>query len=125
MSLITILVGILIALTLAVMMLFIFFSQFTVRKLKKNPKTRDELGFEYISGWSIINAAQALAMPNALVKKFKKTPLASLFADSELLNKNTNKFDKMLAIIFYWLFIFSGMFAAVLLLFNTFGYFET
>lgn len=119
------LVGILIALTLIVMMLFLFFSQFTVRKLKKNPQTRDELGFEYISGWNIINAAQALAMPNALVKKFNKTPLASLFADSELLNRNTNKFDKILAIIFYWLFIFSGIFAATLVLLNSIGVFDS
>ncbi|MCW8935339.1 MAG: hypothetical protein OQK98_11500 [Gammaproteobacteria bacterium] len=125
MSLITVLVGVLIALTLIVLMLFLFFSQITVRKLKKNPQTRDELGFEYISGWNIINAAQALAMPNALIKKFNKTPLASLFADSELLNRNTNKFDKILAIIFYWLFIFSGVFAAILVLLNSIGVFES
>ena len=125
MSLITILVGILIALTLIVMMLFLFFSQFTVRKLKKNLQTKDELGFEYISGWNIINAAQALAMPNALVKKLNKTPLASLFADSELLNRNTTKFDKVLAIIFYWLFIFSGIFAAILVILNSIGVFDS
>ncbi|MCW9046946.1 MAG: hypothetical protein OQK46_02615 [Gammaproteobacteria bacterium] len=106
-------------------MLFLFFSQFTVRKLKNNPQTRDELGFEYISGWNIINAAQALAMPDALIKKFNKTPLASLFADSELLNRNTNKFDRTLAIIFYWLFIFSGIFAAILVLLNYIGVFES
>lgn len=106
-------------------MLFLFFSQITVRKLKNNPITRDELGFEYISGWIIINAAQALAMPNALIKKFNETPLASLFANSELLNRNTNKFDKILAIIFYWLFIFSGIFAAILVILNSIGIFDS
>lgn len=107
------------------MMLFLLFSQLTVRKLEKNPQTRDELGFEYISGWNIINTAQALAMPNVLIKKIDKSPLASFFADSESLNRNTNKFDKILAIIFYWLFIFSGMFAAVLVLLNSIGVFDS
>jgi len=37
--------------------LFVLFGQITVRKLRKNPATKNELGVEFLSGWDIINVA--------------------------------------------------------------------
>jgi len=45
--------------------LYVIFGQVTVKKLRKNPKTKDALGLEYVSGWDIINVAQALAIPRS------------------------------------------------------------
>ncbi|MDX2504407.1 MAG: hypothetical protein QNL62_08020 [Gammaproteobacteria bacterium] len=124
MKLITILVGILIALAFVAAILFVVFGQVTVRKLRKNPETKDALGIEFTSGWDIINVAQALAIPKILKKKLKNKPLSSLLADADLLCQHTNKVDKFLAVTFYGLFIFSGLSIALLGLLDVFGVFD-
>jgi len=43
--------------------LYVVFGQVTVRKLIKNPETKHELGVEFVSGWDIVNVAQALSIP--------------------------------------------------------------
>ena len=53
--------------------LFLLFGQITVRKLRKNPATKHELGTELVSGWDIVNAAQALAVPESIIRKFKNS----------------------------------------------------
>ena len=54
----TLLVGILIAEVFVVMLLYLLFGQITVRKLRKNPETKQSLGIEFVSGWDILNVAQ-------------------------------------------------------------------
>src|SRR5690554_7670856 len=51
--------------------LYVVFGQVTVRKLRKNSKTRDELGLQLVSGWDIINVAQALSFPESWSKKLR------------------------------------------------------
>lgn len=104
--------------------LYVAFGQITVRKLRKNPKTKDALGMEYISGWDIINVAQTLAIPRSWSRKLEKSPIASIYANSELLFENTNKFDRLLGAIFYWLLMSSGLSGALLVLLNAFGLFS-
>ncbi len=93
-------VGVLIAVIFVVMILYVLLGQITVRKLRKNPETKNELGMEFVSGWDIINVAQALAIPAFIIRRFKDTPLSFLYANAELLIKHTNKFDRVLAFIF-------------------------
>jgi len=88
--------------------LFLIFSWVTVRKLKKNPDTKNALGMEFVSGWNILNTAQALSLPKLITKSFRNSPLSFLHADSELLVKHTSVFDRILARIFYYVFLFSG-----------------
>lgn len=104
--------------------LYVIFGQLTVRKLRKNPETKDELGFDFVSGWDILNVAQALAMPKVFMQKLKNTPLSGFYADIDLLRKHTNRFDVVLAAIFYWLFIFSGISGAILVLLKAIGVFD-
>ncbi len=92
--------------------LYVAFGQITVRKLRKNPETKNELGMEFVSGWDIINVAQALAMPTFILRKFKNKKLSFLYANADLLIKHTNKFDRVLAFLFYWLLMSSGLFMA-------------
>src|SRR5690606_3072570 len=89
--------------------LYVLFGQVTVRKLRKNPKTKEALGFEYVSGWDIINAAQALALPKFWMRKLEKTTLSTLYAKSEILFANTTRFDRVLGAAFYWLLMVSGL----------------
>ncbi len=103
---------------------YLIFGQVTVRKLRKNPRTKDELGIEFVSGWDIINVAQALAIPKIIIRKFKNSPLAALYADADLLYKHTNTFDRFLAAAFYWLLMFSGLFGITLVLLNAMSVFD-
>jgi len=104
--------------------LFLAFSWTTVRKLKKKPETKDGLGFEYVSGWNILNAAQALSIPRFITKKFKSTALSFLYADADLLYHHTNKFDKLLARFFYLVYITAGLSLILLVILKSTGFFE-
>ena len=103
---------------------YVAFGQITVRKLRKNPITKDKLGFEYVSGWDIINVAQSLSIPRKLSKKFEGTRLAALYANSELLHDQTNIFDRVLGAIFYWLLTMSGGMMICLAILDSLGIFD-
>ena len=104
--------------------LYVLFGQITVRKLRKNAKTKDALGLEYASGWDIINVAQALAFPRSWSKKLRNSKISFMYANAEILIENTNKLDRLLGMLFYWLMMFSGLSGALLVLLNTLGVFE-
>ena len=87
--------------------LFVIFGQVTVRKLRKNPETKHELGIELVSGWDILNTAQALSMPNSILRKFKNSRLSFLEANAELLYKHPTIFDRLIARVFFWLWMIS------------------
>ncbi len=114
-------IGILIAIIFVVMILYVLFGQITVRKLRKNPETKNELGMEFVSGWDIVNVAQALAMPTFIIRKFRNTKLSFLYANAEILIKHTNNFDRLLAFLFYWLLMGSGLFMAMWALLDVTG----
>lgn len=124
MSLFSKLLGIASAFTFLSLILYVFFGQTTVRKLRKNPNTKDALGTEFASGCDILNAAQALAIPKAWAQKLKNSPLSALYADVDVLYEHTTMFDKVLAFIFYWLFISSTGGLIFLVLLNAFGIFN-
>jgi len=94
---------------LLTMVLFVLFGQVTVRKLRKNPETKLELGMELVSGWDILNVAQSLALPIKLVRKFRTTPLSFMSSDPDLLIQHTSKFDRILACVFYWTYVMTGI----------------
>lgn len=106
------------------LIVFVLFGQITVRKLRKNPETKDELGIEFISGWNILNVAQALALPTFIARKLKDSPLSALHADKDILKNHTNRFDRILATIFYVLFLSSGIPLSIIGFLNFLGFFE-
>lgn len=89
--------------------LFVIFGQFTVRKLRKNPETRECLGVEFAHGLDILNVAQALSLPRSLTRKLNRSPLSLLHANSDVLFKHTTKFDRCLARACYWLLMGSTL----------------
>ena len=106
------------------MILFVVFGQVTVRKLRKNSETKDKLGIEFTSGWDILNVAGALALPRWLNRKLRDSPLSSLYANADILDRNTNAFDRILATLFYMLFVFSGSTMILMVLLEVFGVFD-
>ncbi len=104
--------------------LYVAFGQITVRKLRKNPKTRDFLGVEYASGWDIINVAQAFAFPRAWAKKVENSKFSFMYANASELYENTTKFDQVLGFVFYWVLTISGLVSAVLILLDSLGAFS-
>ena len=104
-------------------LLYVAFGQITVRKLRKNPKTKDKLGVEFASGWDILNVAQAFAFPRSWSRKLEKSPLSSMHANTQVLVENTSKFDRCLGAVFYWLFMTSAVSGALLVLLNSLGVF--
>ena len=103
--------------------LFVIFGQVTVRKLRKNPETKQALGIEFANGWDILNVAQALALPKAIAQKLREKSMG-LEADPNLLYKHTTLFDRVLARVFYALFAFSGLGFVILVILNWFGIFD-
>ena len=94
-------VGILMATAFIVGVLYVAFGQLTAKRLRKNPKTKDALGLKYVSGWDIINVAQALAFPIAWSKKLENRSLSFMHAKASLLLENTNRFDRLLGFALY------------------------
>jgi hypothetical protein len=107
--------GIIILIMIFDLILFVFFGEKTVRKLRKNPTTRDALGIELISGWDIVNVMSALSLPRTLTRKFRETIFSSLDADAELLFTYTTKFDRVLARVLY-ISMASAVFALFILI---------
>lgn len=124
MSLFSKLLAIVFSVMLLAAILYVLFGQITVRKLRKNPNTKTALGLEYVSGWDIINVAQALSLPRSWSRKLEKSQQATTYANSDVIFKNTNRIDRILGVTFYWLMIGSGLSGAILVLLNYFNYLQ-
>ena len=94
---------------LLTMVLYLLFSQLTVKKLRKNPETKHKLGVEFMSGWDVINVAQALSLPTRFIKMANKSQLSFLYSNVDILNKHTSRFDRVLAYLFYWCLTITGL----------------
>jgi len=106
-SLFSILLAIAMAVGFVACILFVIFGQVTVRRLRKNPETKYELGIEFTSGWDILNVAQTLTLPKAVAQRIRRNS-GGVAADPDLLYKYTTQFDRVLARVFYTLYAFSG-----------------
>lgn len=89
--------------------LLVIFGQLTVRKLRKNPDMKHVLGMELISGWDILNVAQALAIPKSWMKKLENSSLSFLYANSESIRNHTNRLDRVLGLLLYWSVMATGI----------------
>lgn len=122
MSLFSQLLGINAIFVLLGLVLYVVFGQVTVRRLRKDPATKNVLGLEFISGWDVINAAQALSLPRKIAKKLENSSLSPMYANSNLLRKNTTLVDRILAAVFYWVFIISSLSMITLVSINGMGF---
>ncbi len=82
--------------------LYVVFGQVTVRRLRKNLKTKDALGLEFVSGWDTINVAQALAFPTSWINKLEESRISFLYVNAKILRENTTRLDRILGSVFCW-----------------------
>ena len=101
--------GIIIMATVLVGLLFVLFGQITVRKLRKRNHNKNNLGIELASGWDILNAAGALSTPSWLRKKLESSRLSGFSANYKFLYENTNNFDRLLARVFWYFYLVTGV----------------
>jgi hypothetical protein len=124
MSLFSLLLAIAGCIGLIAWILFVIFGQVTVRKLRKNPETKEALGIEFVSGMDIFNVAMALTLPKKEAKSLNKSVFNFLHPDPDLLYKHTTRFDRILARVFFIPFMFAGFSLIVLCLMEYFGFFK-
>ena len=74
----------------------------TVRRLRRDPRTRHSLGLDIFPGWQTMKVASALSWPRAMGRRFDSRPLAALRAHSQTLYANTSRLDRCLARACYW-----------------------
>jgi hypothetical protein len=101
--------------------LYLVFGQITVRKLRKKPEMKNELGFELASGWDILNVAGALSAPKWLREKFSKSRLSGFTANYQLIYENTSKFDRVLARVFWFFYVVSVVLMLIFIAANSIG----
>ncbi len=80
----------------------------TVRRLKKNPVTKGELGFHFFWGWYAITVSQALTFSKEWTTKRKKRSHGYMFANYNLMYQYTTPFEKILSKIFILLGLLSA-----------------
>lgn len=85
----------------------VLFSWITMRKLRKNPLVKESLGIEFISGHNAFKVGQSLTFPRFTAKRTKTSEGREFNIDPTLLYKYTNRFDRVLARIFYMLTLIS------------------
>jgi hypothetical protein len=104
--------------------LFVVFGQITVRKLRKNPETKEHLGMEFTSGWDILNVAGALSTPLWLRNKFENSPLKFMSARYEVIYNHTSIFDRILGRTFWFFYMSSGLLIIALVFLEGLGIIE-
>ncbi len=102
--------------------IFVVFGQVTVRKLRKNPAVKDELGFEFASGWDIVNVAHSLSIPLWLSDKLQEGPFSFLEANARTIRKHINSFDLFLARSFCFFLYTSQLIILPLVILDSAGF---
>jgi len=102
---------------------FVIFGQVTMRKLRKKPEIRHELGIEFLSGWDILSVAQTLTLPKSIAQRIRRNSRGTA-ADPDLLYRYTTLFDRVLARVFYMLITLSVFAMFVLIILDEFGVFD-
>lgn len=69
----------------------------TVRKLLRNPATRDRLGLPLYPGWQTLNVSAALSWPLCIGRWFDQRPMPIFRAHAQTLYAQTSTRDRILA----------------------------
>ncbi len=92
--------------------LFFIINLKIVRRLRKNPITKDELGFHLFWGWYALNISEALFFSKKWMTKRRSRPHGYMFANFNLVHQYTTPFEKVIC----KLFVILGLLSIVSLL---------
>ncbi len=87
--------------------LFFIINLKTVRRLRKNPITKDELGLSLVWGWHAITVSEALLFSKEYTTKRRKRSHGYMFANYDLVYQYTTPFEKAICKLFIILGVFS------------------
>lgn len=104
-----------------VAILYVVFGEITVRRLRKNPETKEALGLDFVGGRDIVSVAIALSVPRRLNRKARRSKIYFMFADADVLYQYTNPVDRVLARLFTSLFVFTGVGLLLISIFRHFN----
>ncbi|MDE2119896.1 MAG: hypothetical protein KGJ64_04325 [Betaproteobacteria bacterium] len=93
--------------------LYVVFGQVTVRRLRRNPATRDCLGVEFLHGGDIGNVAQALGWPRWLQERSERGSLGFMMARSQVIREHTTALDRALGRACFWAVMLAGSFTMI------------
>ena len=102
-------------LLIMIVILFFIINIKTVRRLRKNPITRDELGFHLVWGWYAITISLTLFVSKERMAKRRSYSDGFLFANQDLVAQYTTPFDKAICKLFisFGLFFLACMFIVI------------
>ena len=96
--------------------MYLVFGQVTVRRLRKDPATRDCLGVEFMHGGDIGNVARALGWPRWMQERSERGALGFMLARSQVIRQHTTRLDRALGRACFWSVMLSGAFTILLCL---------
>ncbi len=96
--------------------LFFIINIKTVRRLRKNPITKDAMGFYLFWGWYALNLSVALFASKKWMTKRRSYSDGYLFANPDLMRQYTTPFEKVIC----KLFVILGLFSVLGLLISSF-----
>ncbi len=100
---------------ISICFLFLIINIKTVRRLRKNPITKDEMGFHLFWGWYALNLSVALFASKKWMIKRRSHSDGYLFANPDLMRQYTTLFEKAMCRTLVLL----GIFMLVIVLINT------
>ncbi|MCF6325448.1 MAG: hypothetical protein L3J89_14215 [Gammaproteobacteria bacterium] len=103
-------------LLIMIVILFFIINIKTVRRLRKNPITRDELGFHLVWGWYAITISLVLFVPNERMAKRRSYSDGFLFANQDLVAQYTTPFEKVICKLMASLVLFFLAIALMLMI---------
>lgn len=82
--------------------LFFAFALLTVRRLRKDPRTRDLLGLEFFPGGAVLNVSRALAVSRKFARRCDHGGWSDLHANSEAIYAATARWERVLGRAQFW-----------------------
>lgn len=89
--------------------LFIIFGRVTVSRLRKDPKSSSNLGFQLFSGQDVLNVAQAIALPRSLTRKMSSGSWGALRVDPDIVEELISPLERRLAKVMFWSITSTGV----------------
>lgn len=77
------------------LVLYVVFGQITVKRLRKDPATKEALGLGFASGWDILNVAQAISLPRAITNRLESSAISTMYANSAVLRQHTTRAERL------------------------------
>ncbi len=102
--------------------LFFIINIKTVRRLRKNPITKNELGFHLFWGWYALNISETLLFSKEWTIRRRNSSNGYMFANYDLVHQYTTPFEKVICKLCIILSLFSVLGLLTIEILSYFGF---